>query len=90
MVAFPVEGRRAAAQPVVATVWPRGPNNRMEGPVNNVPNVDAQPAAAAKRPHCAAPHCRNSLAKTCHKSPMPFVSDCKVPQHLNGRTAALA
>ena len=73
---FRVE-RRAAAQPVVATVWPRGPKRRMEGPVNNVPNVDAQPAAAANRPHCAAPHCLNSRAKTCQKSPMPLVSDCK-------------
>ena len=49
----------------------------MEGPVNNVPSVDAQPAAAANRPHCAAPHCLSSRAKTCHKSPMPLVSDCK-------------
>ena len=67
----------AAAQPVVATVWPRGPNNLMEGPVSSVPNVDAQPAAAANLPHCAAPHCRSSRAKTCQKSPSPFVSDCK-------------
>lgn len=47
----------------------------MDGPVNNVPRVDASPAAAANLPHESAPQFLNSRAKTCHKSPMPFVKD---------------
>mmetsp|Transcript_34028 Transcript_34028/g.102530 ORF Transcript_34028/g.102530 Transcript_34028/m.102530 type:complete len:265 (-) Transcript_34028:513-1307(-) len=76
VVARPSNADDAAAQPVVATVWPRGPKNRSDGPVSSVPAMLATPAMAAKRPHCAAPQSRSSRARTCQRSPMPLVSDC--------------
>ena len=75
-VAPPSTSDAEAEAIVEATVCPRAPSWRMDGPVSRVPNIDATPANAANRPHWAAPHPRSSRARTCHRSPIPLVSDC--------------
>ena len=49
-------------------------SRRIDGPVRSVPSIEANPARAAKRPHCAAPQPRSSRANTCDTPPRNWAS----------------